>query len=908
MPHRIAHPIRNVPPAGGRGDAEVPWHTLSVPAALERLGTRPDDGLAPEEAAQRAARFGPNELRERARRGALRMLLDQFTDFMILVLLAAALVSGAIGEVKDTLAILVIVVLNAVIGFVQEYRAERAMAALKQMAAGSARVVRGGDILAVATADLVPGDIVLLEAGNVVPADLRLIEIAQLRIDEALLTGESVPVEKICAALPSADLPLGDRRNIAHKGATATSGRARGIVVATGMTTELGKIATLLDTGVEPRTPLQKRLAVFGRRLGLGVIAICIVVFAFGLLRGEPPLLLFLTAVSLAVAAIPEALPAVVTISLAFGATKLAKQHALIRRLPAVETLGSVTCICSDKTGTLTLNRMHVVEVHCAGAATRDWKAAADGEPFRSLFTALALSNDATRARGGRVTGDPTETALFHAAADAGFDKSVLEATAPRVLELPFDSERKRMTTLHRSGAGAVAYTKGAPESVLPRCTTMAGAGDGETMSCASILAAAERMAAEGLRVLAVAQRDWPAVPADAAPDAVEADLEFVGLVGLIDPPRREARDAVGICVTAGITPVMITGDHPATARAIAGELGILRPGGRVMTGAELAQLGDEAFAHEVAAIRVYARVDPAQKIRIVEALQRRGEFVAMTGDGVNDAPALRRADIGVAMGKGGTDVAREASSLVLLDDNFATIVGAVREGRRIFDNIRKFIRFVMTGNSGEIWTIFLAPFLGLPIPLLPIHILWVNLVTDGLPGLALAAEPEEKGIMRRPPRPPQESVFAHGMWQHMLWVGLLIGGLTLLAQAVAIAAGSAHWRTMAFTVLTLAQLAHVLAIRSERESLFRQGITSNLPLLGAVVFTFALQMAVIYVPFMNAALNTDPLTPAELAFSLALPTVVFFAVEAEKWLVRRGRLYAEPALGRPRRPQPDSE
>jgi Ca2+-transporting ATPase len=407
--------------------------------------------------------------------------------------------------------------------------------------------------------------------------------------------------------------------------------------------------------------------------------------------------------------------------------------------------------------------------------------------------------------------------------------------------------------------------------------------------------------------VLAVAQREWRTLPVEPGPDTVEARLEFVGLVGLIDPPRHEAREAVAVCVAAGITPVMITGDHPATARAIAGELGILRPGDRVMTGSELAQLTDDAFAREVAGIRVYARVDPAQKIRIVEALQRRGEFVAMTGDGVNDAPALRRADIGVAMGKGGTDVAREASSLVLLDDNFATIVGAVREGRRIFDNIRKFIRFVMTGNAGEIWTIFLAPFLGLPIPLLPIHILWVNLVTDGLPGLALAAEPAAKGIMRRPPRPPQESVLAHGMWQHMVWVGLLIGALTLLAQAVAIAAGSPHWRTMAFTVLTLSQLAHVLAIRSERESLFSQGIGSNLPLLGAVAFTFALQMAAIYVPFMNAALNTEPLTPAELAFSLALAAVVFFAVEAEKWLVRRGKLYAEPGSGRPRRSQPDN-
>ena len=898
MSHHLANRSGDAPPERVRADAGPSWHTLTVPIVLERLGVSPLSGLAPEEAAQRAARFGRNEIQERAGRSALRMLLGQFTDFMILVLLAAAVISGAIGDVKDTLAIVVIVLLNAAIGFVQEFRAERAMAALKQMAAGSARVVRGGEAVSVAAADLVPGDVVLLEAGNVVPADLRLIEVAQLKMDEALLTGESVTVGKSCDALASADLPLGDRRNVAYKGATATSGRGRGIVVETGMATELGKIAALLDAGVEPRTPLQKRLAVFGRRLGLAVIAICIIVFVFGLLRGEPPLLLFLTAISLAVAAIPEALPAVVTISLALGATKLAKQHALIRRLPAVETLGSVTYICSDKTGTLTQNKMRVVEIHCAGAATRDWKAAAGNEPFRSLFTALALSNDASRSHGGRVTGDPTETAVFHAAADAGFDKAALEAAAPRVLELPFDSERKRMTTLHRRGAGVVAYTKGAPESVLPRCATLEGADGGEPFSRERILAAAERMAAEGLRVLAVAQREWPALPAAQDPETIEAELAFIGLVGLIDPPRHEARDAVGVCISAGITPVMITGDHPATARAIARELGILRPGDRAMTGAELAQLDDHDFARQVADIRVYARVDPAQKIRIVEALQRRGEFVAMTGDGVNDAPALRRADIGVAMGKGGTDVAREASSLVLLDDNFATIVGAVREGRRIFDNIRKFIRFVMTGNSGEIWTIFLAPFLGLPIPLLPIHILWVNLVTDGLPGLALAVEPEEKGVMRRPPRSPQESIFAHGLWQHMLWVGLLIGALTLLAQAVAIYGGSAHWRTMAFTVLTLAQLTHVLAIRSERDSLFRQGIASNRPLLGAVVFTFALQMATIYVPFMNAALSTDPLTAVELGFAVALSSLVFFAVEAEKWFVRMGWLYAEQKIG----------
>jgi Ca2+-transporting ATPase len=493
------------------------------------------------------------------------------------------------------------------------------------------------------------------------------------------------------------------------------------------------------------------------------------------------------------------------------------------------------------------------------------------------------------------MTGEPTEVALCGAAQDAGFDKVALEAEAPRLFELQFDSRRKRMTTVHRAAAGAIAYTKGAPEYVVPSCTAML-ADDGEReLPGEKVRNAVERMAASGLRVLAVALRRLPAPPSADDAGAIEARQALVGLVGLIDPPRPEAEAAVAECRTAGIAPAMITGDHPATALAIACELGIAADAGEMLTGPELARLSDEALARRVGDVRVYARVDPAQKIRIVEALQRRGEIVAMTGDGVNDAPALKRADIGVAMGKGGTDVAREASSLVLLDDNFATIVEAVREGRRIFDNIRKFIRFVMTGNSGEIWTIFLAPLLGLPMPLLPIQILWINLVTDGLPGLALAAEPAESGVMRRGPRPPQESVFAHGLWQQVLWVGLLIGAASLFAQAWAIRTGSAHWQTMVFTVLTLSQLALAMAIRSERESLFRQGVASNRPLLGAVVFTVGLQLAAIYVPFLNGVLGTAPLTAAELGFCFALAGVTFVAVEVEKWLVRRGRLYADP-------------
>ncbi|MDE2311169.1 MAG: calcium-translocating P-type ATPase, PMCA-type [Betaproteobacteria bacterium] len=871
-------------------DAAPPWHALHLPEVSDRLASSLDSGLSPEESERRAAHFGANELIEKPPRPLWRMLLDQFTDFMILVLIAAALISGVIGDVKDTLAIVVIVLLNALIGFVQEFRAERAMAALKQMTAANARILRGGEQLTVPAKEIVPGDIVLLEAGNLVPADLRLIEAAQFKVDEALLTGESATVEKHSGTLENPDLPLADRKNMAYKGTIATYGRGRGVAIATGMATELGKIASLLESGEDTKTPLQKRLTSFGRHLSIMVLVICAIIFAVSLLRGEPVVLMLLTAISLAVAAIPEALPAVVTISLALGAHKMVKQHALIRRLPAVETLGSVTYICTDKTGTLTQNKMRVEELYAGNAASREWRGMAGNEPWASLFTALALSNDAHRSHHGKLIGDPTETALYSVALEAGYDKAILETGAPRLLEVPFDSERKRMTTLHRHPSGAVAYTKGAPESVLPLCTVQLTSQGEAAMPRGEILAHAERMAAEGLRVLAIAQRHWAGLPQDKDSGAIEDSLVFIGLVGLMDPPRHEAREAVRLCKSAGIMPVMITGDHPATARAIAARLGIGNDS--VMTGAELARLSDEEFRQQVAHIHVYARVDPAQKIRIVEALQARGEFVAMTGDGVNDAPALRRADIGIAMGKGGTDVAREAASLVLLDDNFATIVHAVREGRRIFDNIRKFIKYVMTGNSGEIWTIFLAPLMGLPIPLLPIHILWVNLVTYGLPGLALTAEPAETTIMTRPPRPPAESIFAHGMWQHMLWVGLTIGAVSLFVQAWAIHSGSAHWQTMVFTVLTLSQMSHVLAIRSERESLFRQGLLSNLPLLGAVTLTFLLQLATIYVPALNEIFHTQPLSASELGICLALSSVVFFCVEIEKWLIRHGVLY----------------
>ena len=870
------------------------WHTRSTGEVLSMLQVDARQGLSGESVRSALDRYGGNQIRAGVRRGPGRILLGQFSDFMIIVLIVAAVVSGIIGDPQDAAAIVVIVLLNAIIGAVQEYRAGRAVAALREMAAPEARVRREGHIRTIPATEVIPGDIILLEAGGIVAADLRLLETADLRLDESALTGESEAVGKTTEALTAADLPVADRRNMAFKGTLVAGGRGTGVVVATGMNTELGRIATLLHNDGITRTPLQRRLTRFGQRLALAVLFVCVIVFVAGLLRGEPVILMFLTAVTLAVAAIPEALPAVVTISLAFGARTMSRHRALIRRLPAVETLGSVTYICSDKTGTLTENRMRV-DALCAsdtrvaalpqsGAAALTW---------RLLGRAMALNNDVHQQPGGGAGGDPTEIPLYEAARAAGFDKEALGKILPRLGELPFDAERKCMTTLHRDGDAVTAFVKGAPEEILARCVNRLSDDGTAALDAPGLLAGAERLAAEGYRVLAYATRTLPGLAEPPDPRTVEQELGFLGLVGLIDPPRAEAHAAVELCRTAGITPVMITGDHPGTARAIALRLGIAQEADSVLAGRELERLSAEELQARVARTRVFARVNPEQKIRIVQSLQARGEFVAMTGDGVNDAPALKRAEIGIAMGRKGTDVAREAADMVLLDDNFATIVAAVAEGRRIFDNIRKFVKYTMTSNAGEIWTLFLAPFLGLPLPLLPIHILWINLVTDGLPGLALTAEPPERDLMTRPPRPPGESLFAHGMWQHMIWVGVLIGGLSIGAQAWAYHSGNAHWQTMVFTVLTFAQLVHVLVIRSERDSLFTLGLRSNLPLLGAIALTVALQLAVIYLPALQSVFRTSPLDGFELLLCFAIAGVVFVAVEAEKWLVRRGWLYA---------------
>ncbi|MCC7201153.1 MAG: cation-translocating P-type ATPase [Nitrospirae bacterium] len=863
------------------------YHQKKSEDVLSALATSAN-GLSNSEAAKRLLEYGPNEIKEAARRTPLGMFLDQFRDFMIIILIVAAIISGLLGEVADTIAIVVIVILNAIMGFVQEYRAEKAIEALRLMATPASTVLREGVPHSVPTHEVVPGDVILLEAGKVVPADLRLIESAQIKIEEAALTGESVPVEKNIAPLYEEMVPLGDRRNMAYKGTIVSYGHGKGVVVATGMKTELGRIATMLQEEEEVKTPLQKRLAKFGSKLAIAVMVICAIVFGIGILRGEPPILMFLTAVSLAVAAIPEALPAVVTISLALGAKKLVKQNALIRKLPAVETLGSVTYICSDKTGTLTLNKMTVEEIYADGKL---WKKGTDEFPrLDMLLTALSLNNDTHCDAKGTVVGDPTEIALYNIAKEKGFDKHETGDKFKRIGEIPFDSDRKCMTTFHTGlhEGKVVSFTKGAVDVLMDKSENLLTSDGRKPIDLATIHRINERMAADGLRVLGVAMRLWDTMPSSLSVDDVEDKLTLLGFVGMMDPPRAEARDAVTICREAGIRPVMITGDHPITARTIAGRIGIMDHDGDVMTGARLERMPMEDFEARVEHISAYARVAPEQKLKIVKALQDKGQYVAMTGDGVNDAPALKRADIGVAMGITGTDVSKEAAHMILLDDNFATIVKAIKEGREIFDNIRKFIKYVLTSNAGEVWTLFLAPFMGLPIPLLPIHLLWINLVTDGLPGLALTAEPAEKDVMKRHPRHPQESIFAHGLGAHILWVGFLLGSVTIFTQAWAYYTGHAHWQTMVFTVLCLSQMGHVLAIRSEKESLFSQGILSNKPLLGAVLLTFVLQLLTIYVPFLNPVFKTEPLSLSELLFALAMSSILFVAVEIEKWFKRR--------------------
>ncbi|MCU0640851.1 MAG: cation-translocating P-type ATPase [Candidatus Margulisbacteria bacterium] len=813
--------------------------------------TDQEKGISTAEAKSRLEQYGPNQLTEKRSKPLVAIFFSQFKDFLIMILLLAAVISGFLGEWQDASVILLIVLVNAAIGTSQEAKAEKAIAALKRLALPQVTVLRDGDIKKIAATELVPGDIVSLEAGAFVPADLRLQSAVNLKIDESTLTGESVTVDKQDEPLAAADLPVADQKNMAFSGTVVTYGRGRGLVVGTGMKTELGKIAELIAGEKEEKTPLEQKFEDFGKWLGGLALGVCGLIFVVGYLEGEAPLQeMFLTSVSLAVAAIPEGLPAVVTISLALGAYRLVARRAIIRKLPAVETLGSVTVICSDKTGTLTQNKMTVEEV-----------VAVSDRPL--LLMGGALCNDATL-----TVGDPTEIALVAAAERAGLKKEQLNEQYPRLLEIPFDSKTKRMTTLHKaaSEAGFIAFTKGALDVILELCVSLGPDAKKQ------VLAEAERLAANGRRVLAVACKRYAAFP----DKLIESDLTYLGFLAMVDPIRPEVKEAVANCRTAGIRPVMITGDHRLTALAVARELGITEQEAEVIEGRDLA-------GRDLTRYRVFARVSPEHKLDIVNAFRAKGEIVAMTGDGVNDAPALKASDIGIAMGIAGTDVAKEASDMVLTDDNFATIVGAIEEGRGIFDNILKFVRYILTTNSGEILTMLLAIVFRLPLPLLPIQILWINLVTDGLPALALTMEPIEKDIMRRQPRKPSESITGGGLLGSMVGIGVLMAAITIGLFQLGVNVSLAEGRTMAFAALSFLQMAHVLNCKSLRHSLFETGLGNNLYLVGAIALTGLLQYLVTEIGWLQRIFYTVSLDPAHWAMVIGLSLLPIVAVELRK-------------------------
>jgi P-type Ca2+ transporter type 2C len=935
-------------PVKGEGAAPV-WHALEATAVASRLGVSPGKGLAAAEAAARRERYGANELPTKAGRSLWQRLGEQFKDVLIWVLLVATVVAALSGEYLDATVIVAIVILNAVMGVVQERKAERSLAALQEMAAPTARVLRDGTPIDVPARELVPGDVLCLDAGSRVSADARLLETANLRTDEASLTGESEPVEKEAAAVLPPETPLAERCNLVFNGTAVTHGRGQALVVATGLETELGRIAEMLEGIEAEKTPLQVRLEQLGRWLAGAVLVICAVVFAVGALRGVPLLEMFLTAVSLAVAAIPEGLPAVVTIVLALGMQNMVRRHAIVRRLRAVEALGSTTVICSDKTGTLTQNAM-TVRRFLAGGATGcisgkgydpagefTWDEPAAGSPpaadLPSLLEVAALCNDARlleRDGAWQVVGDPTEGALLVAAAKSGLWQASLEEAMPRRAEAPFDADRKRMSTLHAREGGIRVCVKGAPGPLLSLCTHWRH--DGQVIPLDEedrrrFLAVNDEFADAALRVLALAERDLERMPASVDPETVEAELVFLGLLGMIDPPRPEARAAVERCRAAGIRPVMVTGDNAVTAQAVARELEMTPEGAITLTGAQLGDLDEAALAEKLPAVAVFARVSPADKLRIVDAYQKQGEIVAMTGDGVNDAPALKRADIGVAMGVTGTDVAKEAADIVLTDDNFASIVAAVEEGRGIFDNIRKFVFYLLSCNISEVLVIFLAILAGLPRPLLPVQLLWVNLVTDGLPALALGVEPNDRTAMDRPPRDPREGVLERSTIPSILWYGGCMMGVTFLAfgyrlywdhlqprgyenvpQVMSVLFHAPFWagadlrgaRTLAFTTLAFSQLAHSFNCRSETRSLFDLGWGTNRALIAAVAVSALAQLAVVYVPLFQPAFETVPLKGRELVVLAVLSLAPVLLGEVRKaWRRRRaGRIPVGPAAG----------
>ena len=854
-------------------------------------------GLSQAEAARRLTEHGPNKLAEQKKPSLVARFFAQFKDPMTFILLAAAAVSGftaayAGESFADVIIILAVVIINALLGVIQESKAEQAIEALQRMSAARSRVRREGAVVELPSSELVPGDVVLLEAGDAVPADARLLHSASLKVEEAALTGESVPVEKHAEALACEEgkaIPLGDRKNMVYMGSTAVYGRAEAVVTSTGMRTEMGKIATALQDAKEERTPLQLRLAQLSRILSAAVLGICAFIFLLGLWRAWPiehvaslidP---FMVAVSLAVAAIPEGLATVVTIVLSIGVTNMSRRNAIIRRLTAVETLGCAQVVCSDKTGTLTQNRM-TVTTH-AGAD--------EGATAR----AMALCSDARLNADGAAQGEPTEAALVQWAAARGLKKPDLEAKLPRVAEAPFDSGRKMMSTVHRAADGFIQYTKGAPDALLERCTHAMRDGERVEMTDAlraQILSDNKEMADRALRVLAAAERRYDALPEDISPEALEQGLTFLGLCGMIDPVRPEAKEAVARCREAGIRPVMITGDHRDTAVAIARELGILRSPDEAITGADLDEIDDETLQRDIERYSVYARVQPEHKVRIVQAWKQRGRVTAMTGDGVNDAPSIKAADIGVGMGITGTDVTKNVADMVLTDDNFATIVSAVEEGRRIYDNIRKSIQFLLSSNLSEVVGIFVATLLGFTL-LKPVHLLWINLITDCFPALALGLERAEPDVMRRPPRDPKESILAGGLGAGVVYQGALVAAITLFAYLLGHYMESGQWAfvnspdgmTMAFLTMSMAEIFHSFNMRSQRGSVL-QLHSHNVMLWGAMALSLLLTTAVIYVPFLSAAFGFEHISAVEYFTALGLAFLVIPVVEIVKFVQRR--------------------
>jgi P-type Ca2+ transporter type 2C len=900
---------------GVEGSRKVPgkaWYRIKPEGLIKELNSSVD-GLSETEAQERVKFYGLNELKTEDGTRIGRILARQVLDVMVLILAAAAVIAWATGDPTDTAMILLIVVLNVTLGFSQEYRAEKALDALKKLEEPHVLIKRGGQIRRIASRFLVPGDMMAIEGGNRIPADGRLVEAVHLRMDESHLTGESVGVEKGTETLANPDLPLGDRTNLVFAGTTAVAGRGWAMVTETGMNTELGKVADLLQSVEDRRTPLQERLAHLGKWLAVAALLMTAVIFMAGMMRGEPVELMLLTAISLAVAVIPEGLPAVVTITLALGAQRMIRREGLIRKLPAVETLGCVTTICTDKTGTLTQNLMSIRKIYQGGNLTDVTGTGYEpkGEFVREdrpvdpqtqpsllvLLRAGVLCADAHLSKDGdrwTVLGDPTEGALLAAGAKAGVWKEAVERDFPRIGEIPFDSDRKLMTTIHRGPEGAAwSMVKGGIEEVLSRSSMELGNGETTALTPrrrSEILEVNREIGMGGFRVLGCAMKKSESIPDHGDWGSMEKDLVFLGLVGMMDPPRPEVKTAVRRCREAGIRPIMITGDHRITAEAIASELDIHRPGDRVLEGAELDAMSPAELASGAGRVSVYARVSPEHKMKIVDALKANGEIVAMTGDGVNDAPALRAADIGVAMGRSGTDVARGASEMILLDDNFATIVASVEEGRIIYDNIRKFTRYMLATNSGEILTMFLAILVGLPLPLLPVQILWMNLVTDGLPALALGVEPPERDVMRRPPRRNRDSLFSGGLGFQIFWVGLLMAGASIMVFGWAVQSRDlVHGRTIVFFVLTMFQMFNVLAIRSEKNALWSIGFFSNPKLAGAVFLTVVLQLAITYSPVLQPVFGTTSLEPVELLIATAVASTVYFAVEAEK-KIRYGR------------------